>query len=62
MDKREFESGEAQIFFSHLRIKEHQANCRNQNQHSAVVDHSATWCIPKVMRLVSQKFEIKFFN
>ena len=25
-----------------LRIKEHQANCRNQNQHSAVVDHSAT--------------------
>ena len=23
-----------------LRIKEHQANCRNQNQHSAVVDHS----------------------
>ena len=24
-----------------LRIKEHQANCRNQNQHSAVVDHSA---------------------
>ena len=25
-----------------LRIKQHQANCRNQNQHSAVVDHSAT--------------------
>ena len=25
-----------------LRIKEHQANCRNQNQHSAVVDHSST--------------------
>ena len=25
-----------------LRIKEHQANCSNQNQHSAVVDHSAT--------------------
>ena len=25
-----------------LRIKEHHANCRNQNQHSAVVDHSAT--------------------
>ena len=23
-------------------MKEHQANCRNQNQHSAVVDHSAT--------------------
>ena len=22
--------------------KQHQANCRNQNQHSAVVDHSAT--------------------
>ena len=25
-----------------LRIQEHQANCRNQNQHSAVVAHSAT--------------------
>ena len=25
-----------------LRIKENQANCRNQNQHSAVVDPSAT--------------------
>ena len=24
-----------------LRLREHQANCRNQNQHSAVVDHSA---------------------
>ena len=25
-----------------LRLREHQANCRNQKQHSAVVDHSAT--------------------
>ena len=25
-----------------LRIKEHQSNCRNQNQQSEVVDHSAT--------------------
>ena len=25
-----------------LRIKEHQAICRNQNQHTTVVDHSAT--------------------
>ena len=24
-----------------LRLREHQANCRNQTQHSAVVDHSA---------------------
>ena len=24
-----------------LRLREHQANCRNQKQHSAVVDHSA---------------------
>ena len=26
----------------YLRMKEHQANCRNLNQHSVVVDHSAT--------------------
>ena len=25
-----------------VRLREHQANCRNQKQHSAVVDHSAT--------------------
>ena len=25
-----------------MRLREYQANCRNQKQHSAVVDHSAT--------------------
>ena len=41
-----------------LRIIEHQANCRNHNQHSAVVDHSATghsWGFTRAKVITTQR-------
>ena len=45
-----------------LRIKEHQANCHNHNQHSAVVDHSATghsWGFTRAKVINTQRYKRK---
>ena len=45
-----------------LRLREHQANCRNQKQHSAVVDHSAighSWGFNRARIVNTQRNTIK---
>ena len=45
-----------------LRLREHQANCRNQKQHSAVVDHSAighSWGFNRAKIVNTQRNTIK---
>ena len=45
-----------------LRLREHQANCRNQKQHSAVVDHSAignSWGFNRAKIVNTQRSTIK---
>ena len=45
-----------------LRLREHQANCRNQKQHSAVVDHSAidhSWGFNRAKIVNTQRNAIK---
>ena len=44
-----------------LRLREHQANCRNQKQHSAVVDHSAIgqWGFNRAKIVNTQRNTIK---
>ena len=45
-----------------LRLRKHQANCRNQKQHSAVVDHSAighSWGFNRAKIVNTQRNTIK---
>ena len=45
-----------------LRLREHQANCRNHKQHSAVVDHSAighSWGFNRAKIVTTQRNTIK---
>ena len=45
-----------------LRLREQQANCRNQKQHSAVVDHSAighSWGFDRARIVNTQRNTIK---
>ena len=54
--------GETKRALLTLRLREHQANCRNQNQHLAVVDHLAighSWGFNRTKIVNTQRNTIK---